>query len=58
MIKTTPNASPNLVPIFMFPRNIVLHLSLRKARPGPLGAKALFWGAAAMPLRCRAVEIR
>jgi hypothetical protein len=42
----------------MFPRNIVLHLSLRKARPGPLGAKAPFWGAAAMPLRYRAVEIR
>jgi hypothetical protein len=46
MIRTTANASPNLVPIFKFPRNIVfssvLAQSARAARAAPL-RKASFW---------------
>ncbi len=40
MIRTTANASPNLVPIFKFPRNIVLLLRLVQSAGGTPGRSA------------------
>jgi hypothetical protein len=40
MIRTTANASPNLVPIFKFPRNIVLLLFLAQSAVATTGCAA------------------